>query len=515
MDNSSKIKAVTIVVFASFAALYLGISTATAQFETIAWVLGGTTLFVCLLLGRRIWMLIPLTASMGFTLAIPGSPSAVQVAQILALGFSLLMLLMRKLPFRIRISEIEFWMIILLACVLQSYIRNPAGLNLLGSQSVGARPYAVFALNFAAAILFLGLLVPAKDLKAIFPLTITGGLFGFGLSVIGYFVPSTGAYYGAVHTTGDRQLVEVAEGQATRVGFLGALARNLSLWTSAKISPIRALLHPLWMPIILLTIGAAAGSGFRNIVGLTGLTYLVGIWYRNGIVGLLASTLLGVLSLALLAVVNSIAPFPPNVQRSLTFLPGTWDSRYIDDAEGSTEWRTAMWKEALFTPNWIDNKILGDGLAMSAKEMRWITSLDLNTLTARTREGELTTQQQVMMATGAYHSGPVHTIRVLGYVGLVLVIISMFRIAVHGHRQILRARNTPWYPLALLVGIPTIVSPLFFTFIYGTIDGAFVIILANGSMVRFLENNLPLPAYLPIRTADHLPALRRPREPSS
>ena len=78
---------------------------------------------------------------------------------------------------------------------------------------------------------------------------------------------------------------------------------------------------------------------------------------------------MGMCVIPLLAAINLLAPLPPNVQRALTFLPGTWEQRYKDDAEGSTEWRVEVWKVALFTERWIKNKWLGDGLGFSAAEL--------------------------------------------------------------------------------------------------------------------------------------------------
>ncbi|MGE9270333.1 MAG: hypothetical protein ACQKBU_05970, partial [Verrucomicrobiales bacterium] len=489
--DSQKLKAAAIVVVAIFLALYLGVSVATAQFETVAWVVGVATLLICALMGHRIWMLIPLLGSLNFTLAVPGSPSTTQLSQILVIGFSFMLFLMRRLPFRLRVSEIEVWCFITLFCVVQVYLRNPVGLNIMGASAVGARPYAYFALTFMAAFLFLGLRVNERDLKWLFPLTVTGGCLGFAMSVFGYFVPSIGAYYGAVNVTGDRQIVRTGAEQATRVGFLGNFARNLALWIAAKVSPLRASFHPLWLMPILIAFACAAGSGYRNVLAYIGLTFLAGIFYRDGLKGLIISAIVGIVALISLVLLNSIVSLPLNAQRALSFLPGNWDSRVVRDAENSTDWRVDMWKEALFTENWIENKVLGDGLGMSAREVQWIGTLKATMMNSKLREGDLTLQQEIMMASGDYHSGPVHLVRVIGYVGLILVLLAMFRIAVHGHRQILRARGTSWYPLALLIGIPTIVSPLYFVFVFGSFAGAMGIVLTGGSMVRLLENNMP------------------------
>ena len=126
--DSTKLKAIIVAALATFAALYLGITAATAQFETVAWVLGGTTLVVCLLLGRRIWLLIPFLGAVNLSLLIPGRPDTLLLAQALVLGFSILLLLMRRLPYRLAWTELEVWCLILALFVVQVYARNPVGM---------------------------------------------------------------------------------------------------------------------------------------------------------------------------------------------------------------------------------------------------------------------------------------------------------------------------------------------------------------------------------------------------
>jgi hypothetical protein len=69
-------------------------------------------------------------------------------------------------------------------------------------------------------------------------------------------------------------------------------------------------------------------------------------------------------------------------------------------------------------------------------------------------------------------------------------------LAVHAHRQILRCRGTEWLPLALFVGIPIVWGPVFFIFIFGDFKTGAASFLLALSMIRLLENNLPLSAYV-------------------
>jgi hypothetical protein len=249
----------------------------------------------------------------------------------------------------------------------------------------------------------------------------------------------------------------------------------------------------LWTFLILTAVIAAGLSGFRNSIITVGMTFLLGIAYRSGFGGVAISIFGGFGGLALLAVVNTMHPLPPNLQRSLTFLPGTWEQRYKDDAEGSSEWRFEVWREVLLTDRWIHHKLLGDGLGFSAAEL----AAQMNS-----RKGNsvgisgFDAHRETILSNGDYHSGPVSTIRVIGYIGLIFFLLAQIRLAVHAHRQILRCRGTEWYPLALFIGIPLIYGPLYFVFIFGDFKSNAAAFLLAAGMIRLLENNLPLPAYV-------------------
>lgn len=499
--DSSKIKAIIFVVFAMFVALYLGIIAATAQEETIAWVVSVATLMTCLLLGRRIWLLIPFMAALGLSLRLPGQPSSLLLGQMLVLGFSSLLFMMRKLPFKLAWTELEAWVLILTLLVVQVYMRNPVGVNLFGGDTVGGKGYALYAIAFASSLLLAGLRVPVSELKWILRLSIIGGLLSTAILVLGNFVPVIGYYTGAEiedpDTAGyDDQVVD--EKAATRVGSLLGLGNNLALWISSYISPLQACIRPLWALLVLAAIVAGTMSGFRNGIITVGLTFLVGIAYRSGVSGVAISTFGAISGVALLAVVNTMHPLPPNIQRSLTFLPGTWETRYKLDAAGSSEWRFEIWREVLLTDRWIQNKWLGDGLGFTAAELAGQLNQRLG---ARAGVSGFDTHRETILSNGDYHSGPVSTVRVVGYIGLFFFLLAQVRLAVHAHRQINRCRGTEWFPLALFIGIPLIMVPIIFVFIFGDFKSSSATFLLSLGMVRLLQNNLPLPAYVSHRRA--------------
>jgi hypothetical protein len=490
-----KIKAIIIFALAAFGALYLGIAAATAQVEAVAWVFGGLILTVCLALGRRIWLLLPLMSSISLVLPLPGSFTTLFLTQLLVLGFLTLLFLSRRLPLEFRVTELELICLLYLCAVIQVYLRNPVGLNIFGGETVGGKAYFIFGVSFATAVFLSMLRIDPNDLKWWVRLSIIGALTNFGLGVAMKLFPSVGYVLGASFSTDVEEETQQVDGTANRVSFVRGISSTLALWISSRISPVKACFHPFYGLLMLLSLTLAAISGFRiQLIGV-GLIFLIGIAYRGGFASVLVSSLMGTALVVLLAVVNLITPLPPNIQRALTFLPGTWEERYEKDAAGSTEWRVLMWKEALLTDKWIQNKWLGDGLGFSKLELRAMIAANENKNTERTISG-LSSIQENFMISGGYHSGPVVTIRTIGYVGLFILFIGYIRMMVNAHRQIIRARGTEWFPTVLFICIPIIAGPLGWTFLYGSFEGGAAILVMGCAMVRILERNLPLPAYV-------------------
>lgn len=489
--DTNKLKVIIIAVLSLFAALYLGFTAATAQLETILWVLGGVILVVCLLLGRRVFLLLPLMTSLNLVLPLPGNFSTGLIFQGIVLAFLAALFLMRRLPIRGGFSELEGWCLLLIATVVQVYLRNPVGLNIFGSGSVGAKPYAIFAITTVTALVVSYLVIDPKDLKMWVRMSFAGSILNFAVGALGWISPTFGYYLGASFSTDVSQ--EVVESQATRISFVRNLAVAVATWVSSRISPLRACFHPFWVILILLSLLLAGVSGYRSQIALVGFIYFLGVCYRGGIVSVTISLLAGGAALLLLSFVNLVAPLPANIQRSLSFLPGTWEASLKEDGQYSTEWRVEMWKEALTTNKWIANKVFGDGLGFTVAELNRMKGfMAENMELSRARSG-LTIQQETMMINGDYHSGPVQTIRATGYVGLTVLLLAMIRLAVHAHRQILRCKGTEWHSVALFIGIPIIATPFMWALVFGTFQQGIAGVLFGAAVIRMMDKNIPLP----------------------
>ncbi|MEO8614352.1 MAG: hypothetical protein ABI600_04365 [Luteolibacter sp.] len=503
MDNSSAIRGFVVIVSAIALALWLGVSIVTNQSETLLYSAGGGMLLICAFLGRKIWLLLVFFSALSFPLMRGFGTS--EVGQALFIGFSLVMFLMRRLPMKIKFGELECWMLLIAACVLQIYLRNPVGLNIFSAGSVGARPYFIVTLAFVTGTVLGNIIVPPGEIKWAMRLSIIG-------TFLGMFLTTVRMRGGGGEIAMDRRSKLEDAGSSGRIGFLGSLSYSISRIIASYISPLKALLHPFWMPVILATVAAAAGSGYRNNVAAVGLIYLIAIAYRGGFAAVFLSCITGAMGIGLLALVNLAVPLPPNVQRALSPFPGTWEARYVEAAEGSTDWRIEMWKEALFTDYWIHNKIFGDGLGFTRQEYELMQSLEDGGRGLETSGSGMSAQQEAMMITGGYHSGPVQCVRIIGYAGLAVTLMAMIRFAVHAHRLILRCRGTEWYPLALYTGIPVISLPFMYTFVFGDFTRDVSAIFFAYGMLSLLRKNLPLPAYVKPRREPYILQRQKPTQ---
>ena len=488
MDSSSSIRSIFVFTIGIFTAIWLGVSLVTDQFDTLLKFSAAGLLLFCALLGRRIWLLMIAFSSMGIPL-IRGF-STHELGQVLFLSFGILMLLMRRLPIRFTMGEVEWWRLAVALIIVQVYMRNPVGLSMAGAGSVGGKAYFLAALAFMASCLYGALRIEPREIKWAYYITLFCSFLGIPLYEAR--LRFGGADPGASQL--NTQQGPVDEGEATRVGFLGGIGVHLSRWIISRVHPLKACFHPLWAPLILISLAAAAGSGFRNTIAIVGMYYILGLAYRGGLASVFTASILGAFGIVALAIVNLFAPLPPNVQRSLTPFPGTWEQRYKDDAKNSNEWRLEMWKEALLTDRWIANKWLGDGLGISATELA--RSQELTSRKAHLGTSGLTLHQENILASGDYHSGPVQTIRTVGYLGLIVILLAMTRLAILAHRQICRCRHTEWFPIALYFFIPVIASPFIFVFIFGEFGAAVVGLFVSGAFLTLFKNNVPLPHYV-------------------
>jgi hypothetical protein len=174
---------------------------------------------------------------------------------------------------------------------------------------------------------------------------------------------------------------------------------------------------------------------------------------------------------------------PLPAQRALSFLPGNWKYEVVQDAKGSTDWRVEMWKRALTSDRYIENKLLGDGFGFRQLDMQRLERINMN------GENYEATQEAMMLA-GNYHSGPVSAIRYVGVVGLILYYAFIIALAIYAKRVIRSCWKTPFFVPALFFCLPVFFHPFFYTFIFGAFQNGIVESIFAFGCLKMLERSV-------------------------
>jgi hypothetical protein len=98
--------------------------------------------------------------------------------------------------------------------------------------------------------------------------------------------------------------------------------------------------------------------------------------------------------------------------------------------------------------------------------------------------------QEAMMIIGAFHSGPISSIRFFGYIGYVLILLLQIVFAVHSYKLCIKCFKTKLFPLSLFIAMWAIFLPLGFNFIFGAYDKTLLDIMLYGCLLKVLENSI-------------------------
>lgn len=446
-------------------------------------------------LGTKVWLLIPFFSAFGGSLNIlPGHFAPRDLVAGLVAVILPALWVVRRFPIRIRIGNLEIALLVLLAFVGQAFVRNPVGLAIFGSSVIGGRPYFQICVSIVAFMALSVLVVDFRSIRMMVFAKFAGGILSamyattLGLfPILAYY--SAGVYQGGGASGAISDYLSGGEEDIHSTGrrkYLKMFGRPLTILVLSFKSPLQ-LLNPRNFGFLLLI--AVAGicvlvSGFRSEFAYLGLLVIAACFLHRKKMQLLFIGVIGGPILAVLLLLQgSVLELPLSAQRTLSFLPADWDQRAIDRAKGSSEWRFEMWEEALTSDRYIRNKWLGDGFGFTAHEMAYQQEL----MTQGTTPGDT---QEYFLMTGTYHSGPVETIKRIGYLGLACLLVVL---GVFFHESIAlinKARGTPYPPYAIFVGLPMIINPVIFVFIYGSFQGILTGLLLGGGGLRLIRNSL-------------------------
>ncbi len=514
--DATRIKIILALVFAMFFALYLGIAVATAQMTAVAWVAGGVFLFVCLLLGKHVWILIPATLSLrGGLNFLPGSIAPWHIMTAVAAGFFLLRVAIRRQSLAIKWTWIETTLLLVGLTIAQAFVRAPVGVMALGGDVAGGKPYFIFAAAFLA---YLVISMSAPDFKAWRWAVILYIAFGvldgviMALSQVSanfamFMLPiySNVSYAQAMGIGTELDLSEM------RFGYIASLGALLGLVACTFWRPLAAVdLRRPWRAVVAgFACVAVLISGFRGATVRLFVDFIVGSAVRRKWLDVALVCMAGFMLVVLLAASGLTRMLPFGAQRALSPLPIDVDPRARMQAQGSAEDRFEMWRLAMGTDRFIESKLLGDGFSLKASEVRAMTD---STMPGSRFRGLGFVERS--MAMGSYHGFHVETIRFTGVAGLLAATAALVVLAVYAWRCIQAFRDHPHWGYVLFICMPYLIHPLWYWLIFGSYRAGYPELIAMAGMIKLLLRAIPVPAPVVNSTSAAWAGQQLPRVPA-
>lgn len=429
-------------------------------------ILAGT---LALILRSKVWILIPLCAPLTGKMA--GMPGNLGIRH-LAFFYAFVVYLALKALKVVRAKPVYDWLdyllFINLAYLLVTYIRNPVGTLAMGFEKIGGKPYIEVIFTLLAYLVLNHVTVSPKMAMRLPFLMVLGHLFNTFAALVGTYLPSVGqrlsVLYSAFSKAPDYFATEAEGGGNTGEGLdrkseLAGSSLNGS-YALCSYFPAPSLLNPLNIVRFVLAVVCFVSilkTGFRSLLLSAALFFFFSTYFRQGLAAAVRVPVLLLPALVFLVIGNgTMFNLPLNIQRTLSFLPGNWDPVAKGDGERSTEWRQEIWSNVWNSGNkYINNWWFGDGFGLTRTQLRESLMMARND------------SQENLTIAGDYHSLPLSTIHVVGYVGLAMLIVFSLCMSIYAWKLVQRARGTPYFPLALLVGVPVIYEIFFGFFIFG------------------------------------------------
>jgi hypothetical protein len=502
-DLRWNITPIIITILGLLLAVFLGVFAGSSEISKLGLIFGSVAVIAVIASMRQyIWLLLPLCWGLTGSVTILPLPFSVRdMVVMLVGGVAFALFALRVFKFRNRWDKLDAIVILNLAQVVIAFVFHPAGLKALSSETVGARPYFNIAIAAVVYLVLCNQIISKKLALRIPILFLIPEITLSGLYFVSRIKPSIGFFLGNFYDALTPQTMSrngpvspmermsgAVGGGITLVSILCSYFRPLTL-----ISPIRLgrfLLFIIGIVLILL-------SGFRSQLLTAAVIFILSGYFRKGIWDVITSLAgLSIAAITLILFNSFIHPLPLAMQRTLSTLPGSWDSIAAKDAESSTLWRLEMWKDIPKGTQYIHNKIMGDGFGFSRAE-----------LIAMERQKFLTGEmgQEDSMIIGSFHSGPLSAVRFVGIVGLLLYYALLIYAAIYSWRVIRSSKGTDFFPLALFIGLRAIWEPFNYTLIFGAYDSGLPETLFTIGMLKMIHNSLQ--PYLP----EEKPAEAQPR----
>jgi len=383
----------------------------------------------------------------------------------------------RALPWRRKLSTLDYLIYINLAYLATVFVRNPVGFWAIQSSMVGGRPYFEIGLAFGA-FMILSRVQITNFIASVLPLFFVIPAWSVGvLDVIGRLSPQTGYFLNSMYSgvaSGVQGLAGAIQEQTeigeTRLNGLQNAGWSSVLALCARYNPITLIspLYPWRVAMLVVAFGAIFLSGFRSMLLFGLAAFVLSAVLRGNFKDLwVASAAMLAAVVLLISLQGTVLQLPRTMQRALSWLPGDWDQAALEDANQSSRWRFEMWEWAWNDDRILRDRVWGQGFGLSLDDMNIIA----NSLMFQGSPGFIGgSDREGTMLMGTFHSGPLSTIKYIGMVGLTLYYSLLCYMAWLAWKLCRRARGTKAFTLALFVSIPIIYEPFYFVAIFGALE---------------------------------------------
>lgn len=466
------------LIIGTFLALYLGQAAGMGSPTTYTFVGGVIAALIALVMRANIWLLIPICWSLqGQITGLPGAFPVRDLAVLYAFGVFLALKALKVIRTKNQYNWLDVMLMFNVAYLLVVFIRNPVGTDSIGSDRVGGKPY------FEVLTILLGywvighVTISAKQALKFPILMVLGDVFTMVAGFLTFHIPVLGSIIGRFYN-GISAGNDSPDGSTdTREMFLagGSVIANAlySLY-----SPFSTL-NPFYCWRFLfaaIAVISTLKAGYRSILMNLVCYFALSVYFRHGMRGL-AKMVLIIMPLASVMIMGQgrIFNLPLPMQRALSFVPGNWEYEAVFEAEKSTEWRHNIWRTVWTSGDrYISDWWFGDGFGMTKFQFQESLRCD---------------SSEALMICGGYHSLPLSAIRTVGYVGFVIFCVLLFSAAYYAWQLLRRTTGTAFFPLALFVGGPGIISILPTLILTGFFDCSFEYSIFNIAMLRMISRS--------------------------
>lgn len=347
---------------------------------------------------------------------LPGKPSLWMLMAAVNCGIAVLHRILQKRRAFISTPSISLALVAILAVtVTTAQLRGGFGLNILGSSTVGGKPYYFIIAAILGYFAFASQRIPVEKAKLYVGLFFLGGL-ATAVSNLIYFAGPSFYFLYLIFPAGFAAVQATSEaagpGSISRIAGFSVAATSAGLYVLA-VNGIRGIVRKWWkIGLLLLVLAAGMMGGYRSalifILMILMLAFIAEGLLRSPLFP--ALLLAGGLAFAALIPIAPRLPFP--VQRTLSFLPIQVNPIVQQDADASINWRLEMWRA--LTPEFPKYFWLGKGYAKNMTDLY---------LTEQAILRHRAPQYQQALLSGDYHSGPLSVYIPFGVFGCLALFI--------------------------------------------------------------------------------------------